>query len=97
MKDNFIIGITVLLLVVIACEPVFAIGWREQVLLLCSKAMKSLFSPYRFDQGDSVTRFFHCSRFMPLITSHKGNNSSPQDVKKIIFTLRLGNRNVAKL
>jgi len=34
MKYNFIIGITVLLLSVIACEPVFAIGWREILFVI---------------------------------------------------------------
>jgi hypothetical protein len=34
MKNNFIIGIAVLLLGVIACEPVFAIGWKEILFVI---------------------------------------------------------------
>jgi hypothetical protein len=29
MKVSFFAGLTVLLLSIVACEPVFAIGWRE--------------------------------------------------------------------
>jgi hypothetical protein len=29
MKDNFSAGLAILILSSLACEPVFAIGWRE--------------------------------------------------------------------
>jgi len=51
-------------------------------------------------QTDSRARFFHCSTFTPLINSHKGNNSSAQDVSagsRARFASRLGQRNPAKL
>jgi hypothetical protein len=48
MKNNFITGMTILLLSMLACEPVFAIGWREILFVIILGAF--LLGPllYRF-------------------------------------------------
>jgi len=49
MKNNHFIGIAVLLLGVIACEPIFAVGWREIIFVFVLAA---------FLLGPPVYRFF---------------------------------------
>jgi hypothetical protein len=48
MKASFIAGQTALLLGIVACEPVFAIGWRELGIIFILVAI--VFGPpaYRF-------------------------------------------------
>ncbi len=48
MKNHFRLGLAVLLFGVTACEPVFAIGWREIFIVFFLMAI--LFGPpvYRF-------------------------------------------------
>ena len=46
-------------------------------------------------QADSRARFSHCSTFTPLIKSHKGNNTSPQNVNWAI-PLKVGKRKIVK-
>jgi len=48
MKKNFSLGIAVLILGTLACEPIFAIGWREILIVMVLVAF--LLGPpvYRF-------------------------------------------------
>jgi hypothetical protein len=48
MRKNFSLGIAVLLLGTLACEPIFAIGWKEILLVVVLAAF--LLGPplYRF-------------------------------------------------
>jgi hypothetical protein len=48
MKASIFAGLTVLLLSIVACEPVFAIGWRELGIIFLLVAV--VFGPpaYRF-------------------------------------------------
>jgi len=48
MKNNYIAGVTVLLLSTLACEPVFAVGWKEILFVFALVAF--LLGPpvYRF-------------------------------------------------
>jgi hypothetical protein len=48
MKASYFAGLTALVLGIVACEPVFAIGWRELGIILLLVAV--VFGPpvYRF-------------------------------------------------
>jgi len=49
MKKNFSWGIAVLMLGTLACEPIFAIGWREILIVMVLAA---------FLLGPPIYRFF---------------------------------------